>query len=175
MILDLTVLPYNLWKKDPVSQNIFKRCAGNFVEILIYGPKRTFENFWELGGKLESHVFAVCCPFMGLIHPKNGNFIEFDHFGSMGVLRRGSYRIGAHFWVFWKMLLCAHFPQGFFESKSVMLMMLNGQHGGSLSIFLIFSKISMLGVWRPFFRNRGQFTKLCPGCLYRLFWGSFTL
>ena len=117
MILDLTVLPYNLWKKDPVSQNIFKRCAGNFVEILIYGPKRTFENFWELGGKLESHVFAVCCPFMGLIHPKNGNFIEFDHFGSMGVLRRGSYRIGAHFWVFWKMLLCAHFPQGFFESK----------------------------------------------------------
>ena len=45
MILDLTVLPYNLWKKDPVSQNIFKRFAGNFVEILIYGPKWTFENF----------------------------------------------------------------------------------------------------------------------------------
>lgn len=35
MILHCSVLHYNLWKKDPVGQNSFKRYAGIFDKIRI--------------------------------------------------------------------------------------------------------------------------------------------
>ena len=123
---------------DPVSQNSFKSCAGNFDKILIYGPKPTFWESLRIRGQITKSCF--CCL----------------------LLRRGSYRIGAHFWAFWKMLLCAYSPRGFFESKYSDFYDVKWSTWWVSFDFFEFSKNFYVGFWRPYFRNRGQFTSCVP-------------
>ena len=50
-----------------------------------------------------------------------------------------------------------------------MIIVLDGHHGGSLSIFLNFQKIQFRGGVAAFFKNRGQFTKSSFCCLLPVF------